>query len=61
MRMDAIASGNPAHYRKCPFCKKYDDPEIMAKQGIAFSHKVCKSLYQLSYKKETQNGSSQNL
>lgn len=29
LRTDAINNGAPAYFRKCPYCKLYDDPENM--------------------------------
>jgi hypothetical protein len=40
------ACGN-ADYRKCPFCKNYDDPQEMvhSKHGRHFYHSQCKKEY----------------
>jgi hypothetical protein len=42
MRTNALNNGKPAHYRKCPFCKRYDDPSTMVKVGtISYGHRKC--------------------
>jgi hypothetical protein len=44
-RMDAMdACGNP-NWRKCVFCKKYDDPKELYIFRTTVHHKSCKSTY----------------
>jgi len=38
------ACGN-VHWRKCPFCKFYDDPTKMEKHSQSMAHASCKSTY----------------
>lgn len=44
MRMRAVASGFPAHYRSCSICKKFDDPAKMyvKPSGNHPRHRSCK-------------------
>ena len=37
-------SGNP-NYRKCKFCKKYDDPSSLSANGTSNYHKKCRNSY----------------
>lgn len=41
MRMQALADCGHANYRKCPYCKTYDDPVNMGLHGRQYRHKVC--------------------
>jgi hypothetical protein len=46
-RMDALKASGYAHFKKCVFCKKYDDPKslVILKRGngkISVYHKICK-------------------
>ena len=53
-RMNAMeACGNP-NYRKCPFCKEYDDPQSMRhnKSSRYFYHLQCKQDYRQRMKEQ---------
>ena len=46
LQEDAIAAGAPPNYRRCVFCKAYDDPAAMTKtgnnsSGHRYYHKAC--------------------
>jgi hypothetical protein len=67
VRMRAYEACGKAHYRKCQFCKTYDDPEIMEAQRHAgwiraYAHHVCKSKamqeYHLAHKRGGAHGPS---
>lgn len=45
-RTDAYNACGNANWRKCKRCFCYGDPDVMAKDGNGFSHKLCKNLYQ---------------
>lgn len=34
-----------AHWRKCKYCKKYDDPSVMGVSGNGMVHKACANAY----------------
>ena len=58
-RINALAAcGNP-NWRKCPYCKDYDDPENMkeetAANGVRYVHSVCRNLLQKKMR-EARNG-----
>jgi len=56
LRTRAIENGHPAHYRKCPFCKKYDDPLIMVRcSSDGLSHHKCKYDYHFNYIRNRKN------
>lgn len=44
-RQRAIDAGKPAHWRKCPLCKQFDDPKNMGANGKSFRHAKCISEY----------------
>ena len=55
MRTNALNSCKPPYFRKCPFCKGYDDPIKMAKRKsgigtIHFAHKECVDNYNRRYR-----------
>ena len=52
-RQRALDAGCPAHWRKCPFCKEYDDPELMNKNGRGYRHISCVQKY--NREKKNQN------
>lgn len=43
MRMDAIESCVRADWRKCKFCKAYDDPAVMIACGSSMAHRDCEN------------------
>lgn len=47
VRMDALEASGNANYRKCPFCKEYDDTSSMVHNPSAryFYHRACKREY----------------
>ena len=45
MRLNAVKNGYPEHYRKCRYCKAYDDPQNMKVCRSAYRHAKCKSEY----------------
>jgi hypothetical protein len=49
-RMAALDACGNASFRKCPFCKKYDDTSFMthSKHGRHFYHSICKTEYSRS-------------
>jgi hypothetical protein len=49
-----VACGNP-NWRKCPICKKYDNPDQMAPLTRGFWHRSCLRSYRL-LKKGVQHG-----
>ena len=44
-RMRALKACGHANWRKCPFCKQYDDTDRMVKCGHAFCHSSCRVRY----------------
>lgn len=40
-RMNAVENGHPPHYRKCPYCKQYDDPKNLYTKGTINRHVAC--------------------
>jgi len=48
-----IACGN-VHWRKCSFCKKYDDIKNLYcyPNGYAYKHQLCSNTYQKEYRKK---------
>jgi hypothetical protein len=51
IRADALNSCGNANYRKCKFCKKYDDPKDMvnidkSRPNGKYIHKVCRLQYE---------------
>jgi len=50
-RQRALKKCGNVHWRKCPFCKQYDDPKNMVNHSNGFAHRECKSKYQQEYKK----------
>ncbi len=44
-RRALLACGN-ANWRKCPVCKKYDDPRKLVAVGEGLGHLVCRNLAQ---------------
>lgn len=63
-RMRALAVCGHADWRKCSYCKEYDNPENMVIQkhygrpieGNSMMHKQCKLDYMKLYRQEKQNG-----
>lgn len=49
-RMDALLSCGNANWRKCRFCKEYDDPENLYIHGSNVHHRRCFNIDQ-SYRK----------
>ena len=49
-RMRAIAECGHPEYRKCPFCKQYDNPENMKHNASSryFYHSACKTQYRVT-------------
>jgi len=45
LRTDAIKNGKPANFRKCRFCKRYDDPENLKICKAGVHHKECMNQY----------------
>jgi hypothetical protein len=45
VRMNAIKAGHPPYYRKCPFCKQYDDPANLRKTNTGQVHVECVRAY----------------
>ena len=46
LQEDAVAAGSPPHYRRCAFCRAYDDTAAMTKTGNSHKghrhyHKSC--------------------
>ena len=50
-RQRAVDAGCPPHWRRCHFCKEYDDPELMNKNGRSYRHLACV----VKYNRERQN------
>lgn len=50
-RMLAVAFGYPPYYRRCPFCKQYDNPLNMKEypNGKKIYHLKCAAKYHKSY------------
>lgn len=42
-RTNAFRVCGRASWRKCPFCKRYDDPAKMVKHGHGMAHTICKA------------------
>ncbi len=45
-------------WRKCRFCKQYDDPENMISNGLHVYHRACMQTYQYYYHKKSKERSS---
>lgn len=57
LRDRAFKECGNADFRKCPFCKQYDDPANMVKNGKTYLHKNCRSIAYKSYlKRSPRNG-----
>lgn len=57
IRTNAINAGKPAHYRKCKYCKEYDDIELMApndKNKSTFFHRDCRNKHRMNLKNLTK-------
>jgi len=46
-RRIALDACGHAHWRKCCYCYKYDDPVNMIPRGRGFNHKPCKNKYEM--------------
>lgn len=50
MRLDALKATGHAHWRKCPFCCAYDDPQFMREEMTSYSprfvHSACRAAAQ---------------
>lgn len=44
-RMSAVENGYPPHFRKCPYCKTYDDPVNLYVNGTMNRHVACIKAY----------------
>jgi len=49
-RARAVRAGFPAPYRRCPYCKRYDDPVGMRPRcgGRVYAHQKCHAAYELA-------------
>jgi len=54
LRTRALEICGNANYRKCPFCKKYDDPENMWLNGGTYRHGDCHIEYNKLRKRKKQ-------
>ena len=50
-RQRALRATGHADWRKCPFCKQYDDPQLMTWDGNGYRHRKCHAAYQLQRRK----------
>lgn len=57
VRTEALEACGNADYRKCRFCKQYDDPTKMSRNNAHYHHKQCKALYErVRYQEIKLNG-----
>jgi hypothetical protein len=49
-RIRALRACGHVKWRKCPYCKQYDDIKNMIKQSSGFAHRLCRINYQISYR-----------
>lgn len=53
VRMRALDACGNANWRKCTFCKRYDDPAAMTANRWSFYHAACHATYQCTrYQRE---------
>lgn len=45
IRLRAFKVSGHYDWRNCPYCKQYDDPQNMVRQGHNFVHRICRSNY----------------
>jgi hypothetical protein len=55
-RYNAWKACGHASWRKCPYCKKYDDPQNMHVNGLGFYHQSCRTNYDRNARKIKPRG-----
>lgn len=59
-RMRAYKACGHANWRKCPYCKRYDDINNMINQSSGCAHRLCRINYLSSYRKNQKGSENAN-
>ncbi len=60
-RINAVKNGYPPHFRKCPYCKQYDDPVNLYTKGTINRHVACMKAYDMARYERRKNERQQSI